>query len=312
MENEENGKIAAPAKKTVTRAIIKKYAIITLGCLFYSLGITLFIEPKNLTAGGVTGISLILNTLVPQVNTGYWVIILNVPLVIIGFIFLGWRFMVSTAYTTAVSGLLMRLWDYLFGGKILDCLPFTDDIIVNCAIGAVLFGIGAGLIFRMGASTAGTDILIKILRKKFRHIKTSMFSMMTDLVVVGASFFTTSYDINKLFYSVLLVVVFTFVFGRVLYGGDSAQLVFIIAGREKADKICRRILTEVDSGVTFLHGEGGYTGEEKKILFCVIKPYLYPRLRDAVALEDKSAFMVVTSANEIYGYHYKNQDDEEI
>ena len=316
MKTAKNDKIATLDKKTVARALIKKYAIITLGCLFYSLGISLFVEPANLTAGGMTGISLIINNLT-HIPTGYLLIILNVPMVILGFIYLGWRFMVSTAYATAGSGLLMRLWDFVFGEKVLNCLPFTDSILVNTVIGAVLFGIGVGLIFRMASSTAGTDIIVKILHKKFRHIKTSIFSLLTDLVVVGASFFTNAivdgyYDVDKLFYSLLLVVVFTVVLDRVMYGGDSAQLVFIIAGKEKAEQICKRILKDVDSGVTFLKGEGGYTGEEKKVLFCVVKPYLYPQLRDVVAQEDKTAFMVVTSANEIYGYRYKDQDEEDI
>lgn len=316
MKTAKNDNIVTLDKKTVVRATAKKYAIITLGCLLYSLGISLFAEPANITAGGMTGVSLIINKLT-GFSTGYLVILLNIPMVIIGFIFLGWRFMASTAYATAVSGLLMRLCDFICGESVLNCLPFTDNILVNSIIGGALFGAGMGLIFRMGSSTAGTDIIVKILRKKFRHIRTSMFSLLTDLIVVGGSFFTNAiadgyYDLDKLFYSLLLVVVFTIMLNRVLYGGDSAQLVFIITSKEKADLICKRILTEVDSGATYLNGEGGYTGEEKKLLFCVVKPYHYPHLRDVVAQEDKSAFMVVTSANEIYGFGYKNQDDEEL
>lgn len=307
---EQTAKVNAPDKKTLRRAFIKKYAIITLGCVFYSLGITLFAQPANLTSGGITGVSLIINTLT-GFNTGYLVILLNIPLVIIGFIFLGWRFMASTTYATAISGLMMSLWDFIFGEK-LRCLPLTDNIIINSVCGAVVLGAGMGLIFRMGSCTAGTDIIVKILRKKFRHIKTGVFSMIIDLIIVGSSFFTTGRDVEKLFYSALLIVVFTFIFTRVLYGGDSAQLIFIITDKEKEERIRKCILDEVDSGTTCINAEGGYSGEEKKILFCVIKPYLYPHLRDVVAREDKSAFMVVTSANEIYGYHYKNQDDMEV
>lgn len=315
MEHEKNQEIAAPDKKKIALAELKKYAFITLGCLLYSLSITLFIEQANLTAGGMTGISLIINSLT-GFDTGYLVIILNVPMFILGFIFLGWKFIVSTGYATVVSGLLMSLWKFVFGEKALNVLkylsaPYTEPI-VNAVFGAILFGISMGIIFRMGASTAGTDVIIKILHKKFRHIKTSSFSMMTDLIVVGSSFFTTNYDWNKLFYSVLVIIVFTFVFKQVLYGGDAAQMVFVISSKEKAEAICRRILTEVDSGVTYLHGEGAYTGEEKKVLFCVVKPYNYPHLRDIVAQEDKNAFTVVTSANEIYGAGYKSQDQEDV
>ena len=311
MSTDKTGGVAAPDKKTVALAIIKKYLIITFGCLLYSLGITLFIEPANLTAGGMTGISLIINKLT-GFNTGYLLIILNVPMIILGFVFLGWKFVVSTGFATVISGLLMRLFEFVFGEKVLNVLPFSSSVVVNAAIGAVLFAIGMGLIFRMGSSTAGTDVIIKVLHKKFRHIKTSSFSMLTDLIIVGSSFFTTNYDLDKLFYSVLVVVIFTYVFKCVLYGGDSAQMVFIITCKEKAEAICDRILKEVDSGATYIEGEGAYTGEEKKILFCVVKPYNYPHLRDVVAQEDKNAFMVVTSASEIYGAGYKNQDSEEL
>lgn len=311
MENEEKGAIAPPDKKKIALAVTKKYLVITLGCLLYSLGISLFIEPANLTAGGMTGISLIINELT-GFNTGYLLIILNIPMIILGFIYFGWKFIVSTGYATIVSGLLMRLWEHVFGKGVLNVLPFTESVIVNAVIGAVLFAIGMGLIFRMGSSTAGTDVIVKILHKKFRHIKTSSFSMLTDTIVVGCSFFTTNYDLDKLFYSILVVVVFTVVFKRVLYGGDAAQMVFIITSKEKAESISRRILKEVDSGVTFINGEGAYTGDEKKILFCVVKPYNYPHLRDVVAQEDKNAFTVVASANEIYGVGYKDQDQEEL
>ncbi len=311
MKEENSATENSPYKKAVQWGLIKKYLIITLGCILFSLGVSLFVEPANLTSGGVTGIALIINA-VSGFDTGYLVIILNVPMIILGFVFLGWKFMLATAYATTLSGLLMRLWGFVFGEEALNCLPFTDSVIVNAVLGAVLFGVGMGLIFRMGACTAGTDIIVKTLRKKFRHIKTGVFSMTIDLIVVGSSFFTTGYDLDKLFYSVLLVVVFTYVFTRVLYGGDSAQLVFLITDAAKAEIIRGCILSEVDSGVTILDGEGGYTREDKKILLCVIKPYLYPHLRDVVAREDKAAFMVVTSANEIYGFHYKNQDDMEV
>ena len=317
MKNTEiNGGTIVKSKKTIALSILKTYSIITFGCLLYSLGISLFIESANLTAGGMTGIALIIYKLT-GFSTGYLVIILNVPMFIIGLIFFGWKFVVSTGYATVLSGLLMSLWSHIFGEKVLNVLPITENVLVNCFIGAVLFGVGMGIIFRMGASTAGTDVIIKLLRRKFRHIKTGTISMLTDFVVVGCSFFV-NYDIaigarvDNLFYSVLVVVIFTITFNKVLYSGDSAQMVFIITCKEKAEQICTRVLKELDSGATYLHGEGAYTGEEKTILFCVLKPQLYPHLRDVVAQEDKQAFTVVASANEIYGEHYKDQNKEEV
>ncbi len=299
-----------PSRLPAVLAQLKKYALITLGCIIYSLGISLFIEPANLSSGGMTGISLIINA-VSGIPTGYLLIILNIPVFIIGFIFFGWAFLLSTGYATTVSSLLMTLWSHIFGAEGFNLLPLTDNVIVNAVTGGVLFGVGMGLIFRMGASTGGTDIFVKLLRRRFRYMKTGMISMTTDMTIVLCSLFVHP-DLETLFYTALSVVVFTLMFDFVLYGGNTAKMVFVISSGEKAEKICDRVLNEVDSGATFIDAQGAYSRENKRILLCVIKPFLYPRLRDVVKEEDKSAFMIVSSAKEIYGQGYKNQDDAEL
>ncbi len=321
-EEQTEEKAAKPAltKKKAAFAVFRQYAVITLGCLLYSLGISLFIKPAELSSGGMTGISIIFNHLVPAVDQGIWLIIFNVPMIILGFIFFGWKFIVSTGYATVASALLMFLWNSVFGATGLDILPFTklqeidhvSSMLINTSCGGVLFGIGMGLIFRMGASTAGTDILVKILRKKFRHIKTGMISMCSDMIIVLCSLFVTNYNLEKLFYTALSVIVFTLVFDLVLYGGNTAKTVFVITARDKYEKIAERVLKEVDTGATLLDAKGAYTREDKVMMMCVVKSFLYPHLRDVVREEDKNAFMIVSSAKEIYGTHYKNQDDAEL
>lgn len=296
-----------PPKKAALK-ILLQYAIITLGCLLYATGISLFVEPANLSSGGMTGISLIINA-VSGFPTGYLYIILNVPMFILGLIFFGWRFFVSTSYATIVSGLFMRLGKYLVGDVFKH--PFTENVLVNAVVGAVLFGIGMGLIFRMGATTAGTDVIVKILRKRFRHIKTGMISLVTDMIIVGCSFFV-HYDLDKLFFTALHVVVFTLVFDWVLYGGNTAKTVFIITVRDKYERILDRILKEVDTGATMLDAKGAYTKEDKIMLVCVVKPFLFPRLRDVVREEDKKAFMIVSSAKDIYGEGYQDPNAAEL
>ena len=300
---------AKPDKKKVALGVLVKYLIITLGCILYATGISLFVEPANLASGGMTGISLIINA-VSGFPTGYLYIILNVPMFILGLIFFGWKFFVSTGYATVVSGLLMRLGKYALHNWI-KMTSFTDQVLVNAVVGAVLFGIGMGLIFRMGATTAGTDVIVKILRKRFRHIKTGMISLVTDMIIVGCSFFV-HYDINKLFYTALHVVVFTLVFDWVLYGGNSAKTVFIITAKEKCESVVMRILKEIDTGATIVDAKGAYTSAEKVMIMCVVRPFLYPRLRDVVHEEDKHAFMIVSSAKEIYGEGYQNPEDAEL
>lgn len=300
---------AKPNKKKIVLNVFKQYAIITLGCIIYSLGISLFITPADLSAGGMTGISIIFSTFIP-LHQGIILVILNIPMLILGLIFFGWRFLVSTGFATVSSSLLMTLWTYLIGDKVYNLA--NNNILVGAVAGGVLFGVGMGLIFRMGASTAGTDVIVKLLRKKFRHIKTGMISLITDMLVVTSSLFVNGYDLEKLFYTALSTVVFTLVFDWVLYGGNSAKTVFIITAKDKFEKIAQRVLTDVDTGLTILDAKGAYTKEDKVMLMCVVKPFLYPRLRDVVREEDKKAFMIVSSAKEIYGEGYRDQNAEEL
>lgn len=302
---------AKPSKKKIALNVFIRYLIITLGCLLYATGISLFVEAADLSSGGMTGISLIINS-VTGFPTGYLYIILNVPMFILGLIFFGWKFLLSTSYATVVSGLLMRFGKFALHNWIKQ--PFTQNVLINAVVGGVLFGVGMGLIFRMGASTAGTDVIVKILRKRFRHMKTGMISLITDMIIVGCSLFIPSEGnkFDRLFYTALHVVVFTLVFDWVLYGGNSAKTVFIITVKDKYQQIVDRILKEVDTGATVLDAKGAYTNEDKVMLMCVVKPFLYPRLRDVVREEDKKAFMIVSSAKEIYGEGYQNPDAEEL
>ncbi len=300
-------------KKKIALNILKQYAIITLGCIIYSLGISMFVDPADLSAGGMTGISIIISKIpgVPLDN-GIILIILNIPMLILGLIFFGWRFLVSTGFATILSSLLMDLWKYIFN-TVLKILPLANgNILVNAVTGGVLFGVGMAMIFRMGASTAGTDVIVKLLRKKFRHLKTGIIALATDMLIVACSLFVNGYDLEKLFYTALSTVVFTLVFDLVLYGGNSAKTVFIITARENCERIITRILKDIDTGATILDAKGAYTFEDKAMIMCVVKPFLYPRLRDVVHQEDKKAFMIISSAKEIYGEGYQNPEDAEL
>lgn len=304
-------------RKKIALDTLKKYFFITLGCLIYSAGISLFVAPANLSSGGMTGISIILNHFVPQVSQGIWYLILNLPMLILGLIFFGWKFLLSTGYATVLSALMMSGWEYALGEKGANVLPFTADmdpasaVIIGAVVGGVLFGIGMGIIFRMGASTAGTDIIVKLLRKKFRHIPTGIISLSTDMAIVLGSLLIEQ-NIFILFYTALSVVVFSLVFDWVLYGGNSAKMVYIITDKNKYEAITQRLLKEVDTGATLIDAEGAYTKEDKVMLMCVVKPFMCPHLRDVVKEEDKNAFMIISSAKEIYGNGYKDQNAEEL
>ena len=305
-------------KKTAIIDLIKKYAITTLGCLLFALGVSLFLSANSIASGGATGISILISYLSGNTwDTGIILLVINIPLLIMGTIVFGKKFAVSTVYSTVMSSLMMTAITTL--GNHFGFLPVTDNLLISAVFGAILFGIGVGIIFRMGGSTGGTDVIVKWLRTKFRYLKTGRISLIFDLIIVTISVISmhdwstpVTGMVETIFYAVVSIVVFTSTFDTVLYGGSSATLVYIIAQPEKAEVIKKRILSELDLGATFLDAKGAYSNDDKKILLCAVKNIYYPKLRDVVKEEDDSAFMIVTSSKEIYGEGYKNHNDEEL
>lgn len=292
-------------KKTIALKILKQYLILTVGCILFALGIALFLDANKIASGGVTGLSIILSHVTPLKMTGIWILILNVPLIILGAVSFGRNFIISTLYSTVVSSLLVELFNFLLK----DYLPFTDDIIIAGVIGGVLAGLGMGTIYKMGSTTGGTDILVKVLRKKFRYIKIGMISLAIDITIIGISFIFFK-DFTLTFYTALSLVVMSLSLDWVIYGTESAKLIYIITDGEHAAKICEKILVELNVGATCIDGEGAYTGNEKRIIMCAIKKTQYNKLCDFIHEIDPRAFTIITSAKEIYGEGYNDHKDE--
>ena len=285
--------------------------------MLYPAGVVLFLQAGGLGGGGATGIALIINRLT-GVSTGIIAFVINVPLLLWGWKVFGRGFFISTLYVIGLSSLLMWITEYVFFEVLPqvygeEFVPFTTNKLINAVTGGAIFGCGMGLIFRCGSSSGGTDIPVKVLKKKFRHISTGIITMTSDIIIVVCAAFVYEGDkLEMLFYTVLSVVVFTLMFDWVLYGGNSAKMVFIISETEPAERICQRILKDLDAGATYIDARGAFSGENKKMLLCVIKPIVYPRLRDIVREEDKKAFMIVSSAKEIYGEGYLPPDRAEL
>lgn len=294
-------------KKTVILNLIKQYLIITLGCVIFSLGISLFLDANKIASGGVTGLAILLSHVTPFHMTGIWIVILNVPMFILGAVSFGRGFVISSLYSTVASSLLVELFTFLLK----DYLPLTDDIIIAGVVGGALMGLGMGIVFRMGSTTGGTDILVKFLRKKFRYIKTGIISLIIDVTIIGTSaIFFKNFTLT--FYTALSLIVTVAVLDWVLYGTDSAKLVYVITDDEHSKLICEKILVELDISATYINGEGAYTGDSKRIVMCAIKKMQYPKLCDYIHEIDPRAFTIVTSAKEIYGEGYKDHKDGEI
>lgn len=267
---------------------------ITLAAVVYAAGISLFLDPNQLAPGGITGIAVILNRLI-HMETGTLYFLLNVPVVFLGIIKFGIRFMAKTAWAILMTSFFTNLLGNV--GAV------TDDLLMAGTAGGILIAIGIGLIFKAGATTGGTDIIVKILRQKYRHLKTGFLFLCMDVVIVGVSGLIFG-DIDIALYALATVIISGKALDYVLYGGDEAKMFYIITG--VPEKIGVRLMKELEVGVTYLQGRGGWTGDEKQVVFCMVPKRLGPEVEEIVKVEDSRAFMVVTSAGEIYGEGYKD------
>lgn len=273
----------------------------TLACFCYAVGISLFVEPNNIASGGVTGIAIILNKAIGG-STGIWFFVINIPILLIGMWKFGFKFLMSTVYCTTIISVFTDLLSR-YGS------PLTNDVLVATIAGGMLTAIGMGGVFKAGATTGGMDIVVKLCKLKFPYMKTGSLFLIMDFLVVLASAFVFQ-DIDRAFYSAMEVFVTSTLLDLVLYGKDGAKLIYIIS--DKSEKIAARLLDELNIGVTYMEGQGAYSGREKKVIMCVTKKQIAPRAEEIVKEEDPNTFMIVSSASEIYGEGYKSYFSEKL
>lgn len=290
---EQEREIQYEEKKSLRRRLLD-YVVITAAAFLYSVAISLFLDPNSLAPGGVTGISIILNRML-KVPTGTWIFLINIPILIVGMWKFGWKFILSTIYCTALTSVFTN---FLSGfGAV------TEDPFPAAVAGGSLMAVSLGLIFKSGATSGGTDIIIKLLRLKFPHLKTGFLFLVLDAAVVTASAFVFQ-DIDAALYAGVVVVINSILLDIVLYGRDGAKLMFIISDDHK--RIAARMLEEMDIGVTYISGRGAYSGRDKEVIMCVMKKQRAHMAEEIVREEDPNAFMIVSGATEIYGEGYKN------
>lgn len=279
---------------------LKKYVIITAAAFVYAVGVSLFTDPNNMAPGGVTGISIILSRLLP-VSTGTFIMLINIPILIFAVWKFGIAFTVSTIYAIAlISSFTNVLSPY--GAA-------TDDILLAALVGGTLTAVSIGVIFRAGATTGGTDIIVKALRLRFPHLKTGKIFFIADALVVTLSGIVFR-DLNAALYAAISAICTSVVMDVVLYGRDEAKLLYIISSR--AEEIAGRLLSDLDIGVTYIKGQGAYSGDNKRVIMCVVKKPVTPRAEEIVKQEDPNSFMIITSATEVFGEGYKSYFSERV
>lgn len=281
---------------------VYNFLLMTFGAVIYGVGVVLFFDSNNIAPGGVSGISIILDKTVGIMSTGTWSFVINIPILLLGAFKFGGRFIFSTVYTVTLSSLVMDTAARLN-------IVLTDDVLLAAIFGALLTGGGIGLVFRSGATTGGSDIIIRILRTKYRHISTGSLFFGIDCAIIAISAIAFG-NVSSALYAAVVSFLQTRIINTVLYGTDSARLVYIIS--EKSDAISKRLLLDLETGVTILDGHGAYTNSEKEVIMCVLPPKNLPKAKDIVRCEDEEAFLVVTSATSVFGEGYKKNIEEEI
>lgn len=273
---------------------VRKYLILTAVSVLYGAGVSLFLAPNHLIAGGITGISMIIGKFAP-LSIGTIFALINVPILIFALVKFGWKFTVSTVYTV--------LWVSVFTNVFEGMGPVTGDPLLAVSIGDFLIAFAIGCAFKQGATTGGADIIVKYLRIRHPYIKTGSLFMMFNFVVIGVDGII-SRDADSALYAIVGLIVMQTVMDYVLYGQDEANLVYIVSN--KTGELSDYLINSLDIGVTFLKGKGAYYNQDKEVIMCVVKKNIYPKVEDAVKEIDTNAFLIVTKANEIYGKGYKN------
>lgn len=279
---------------------VKCYVILTAAAVIYAVAISLFLDPNNIAPGGVTGISILVNRFT-RIPTGTVNMLINIPIVLLGLWKFGWRFICSTMYALAlITFFINTLAAY---GAV------TDDLLIAAVLGGALIGVALALVFKAGATTGGIDIIVKVVRTKRRHVKTNILFLVFDSIVILASWIVFQ-DMTVAFYAGIAVVTDSIVMDKILYGSDEAKLVYIIS--EKPEQVKHRLFDELDTTATIITARGAYTNAPKEMLMIVTRKQMYPRLEEIVKDEDTSAFMIVSSASEIFGEGYKDITRDKI
>ncbi|WP_288480689.1 YitT family protein [uncultured Clostridium sp.] len=269
----------------------KEYLMITIGMLFVVIAIQFFFIPNNITAGGVTGISVVICEYIKGLNVGLVMGVLNIFLFIIAFIFIGRDFGGKTIY--AAMGISFINWAI---EEFFTPMAVTNDLMLSTIAGSLFLGIGLGIVFTQDASTGGTDIIAKILNKFF-HIEMGRGMQIVDIIVVIFSGIT--FGIEKAIYAVICVILTGIVIDKVISGYYTCHQVIIFTNKTKYIK--EYIINDIDRGCTIFTGEGGYTGENKNIIYCVLERAQLMKVRKFLKENEPEAFVIVNDAHDVLG-----------
>jgi len=286
-------------KKVVHRSlsakmIVKRMLFILVGALLMAVGLEFFLVPNEVIDGGIVGISIILSHLT-DVQIGFYIFALNLPFFFIGYKQIGKTFALSTLLGVIILSIATSIFH--------DLPVLTGDPLLATVFGGIVLGVGVGIVIRYGGSLDGTEILAILFNKRtpFSVGETIMFF---NLFILGSAGFVFGWD--RAMYSLMAYFIAFKTIDIVIQGLDESKSAWIIS--EQYEQIGEAILARLGRGVTYLNGEGAYTGDEKKVIFCVITRLEEAKLKAIIDEIDPSAFFAVAAIAEVRGGRFKKRD----
>lgn len=281
-------------KKLPLKEKLKRFMFITIGAILMAIALELFLVPNKLLDGGIVGISIMMSHFL-KLPIGLFIFILNIPFFYLGYKQIGKTFALSTLYGIGVLSI---------GTALLHPVPaFADEKFLVTIFGGVILGLGVGFVIRYGGSLDGTEILAILINNK------TPFSVGEIVMVINFFIYTVAgfvFTWESAMYSVIAYFIAFKTIDIVQQGLDESKSVWIIS--EQYEEIGDAINDRLGRGVTYLKGEGAYTGDNKKVIFCVITRLEEFKLKDIVNHYDESAFVAIGNVSEVKGGRFKKRD----
>ena len=288
--------------KHTLSCMVRDYSWIFLGSVLYSLSFDWFYVPNQIGFGGLTALGMILNHLSPAIPIGTAVLVLNIPIFILGWKFLGGHTLVSSLFAMAATSVLVDLIAAIYA------FPPMDPMLA-AVFGGVSLGASLGMIFSKGATTGGTDLIARLLKLPFAWLPVGRLLLVVDLSMLLAVSIAFR-SMESAMYGMISLYISTLVMDGVLYGMDQSKVAYIITAtpRIMAEEIDRQL----DRGVTFLRGEGSFSGKERLVLMCAFKQRQIVPLKALVHELDPQAFLIVCDAHEVLGQGFRRYQKNDI
>ena len=285
------------------KELIRSILVITFGAAVFAVGFAWFYLPNSIASGGLIGLAQIVNHLLPFMPVGVTVIILNVPLFILCLKLIGGRSLLLSLYAMFISTVIIDALDLLVTFQ-----PLSDPLLSSIFAG-LLMGISLGIVISQEATTGGTDLLARLLKLRFKWLSMGKLLLVADLVVIllVSLVFKTMYS---MLYGLVALYISTIVMDSILYGMNPAKVAYIISDHD--DEIKETLVHKLDRGVTILHGQGGYSGSDKKVLMCAFKQKEIAAIKHAVKDVDPTAFLIVCDAHEVLGEGFRAYKKDDI